>query len=258
MKTRFLVAAATAALFANAAAAQIPANVTLGPNPAPVGSPVSVTISNDGPAFFSVTGCPIEVFDANMEFVWAPSCTPLTIGVGPYGWVTNSWPQVDMDGMPAPAGDYFMKVSYDFQGPTFHPFTIDPSEEAGLVLEGTASIGTPVNNQHRNFYLTSPGDGGYLYWLMGSFSANVGIPTCAGNFPLDFDLLFSKSVNPGKIFKMSFGTLSPTGATKAPLFPIPDDPDLIGIPVVTAFAVVDLAAPCVFRRISGTHTMVII
>ena len=247
-----------AALLAGTAHAQIPANVTIGPAPAPVGSQISVTVSNDGPAFFSVTGCPIEVFDAAMEFVWEPSCSPVPLAVGPYGWVTSYWPQVDANGAPVPPGDYWIKVSYDFQAPTFHPITIDASVEAGVVLEGTASIGDTLTFEDRHFYLTAPQDGGFTYWLMGSFTANVGIPTCAGTFPLDYDLLFTKSSVPNKIFKSSFGTLGPAGATIAPKFPIPNDTDLIGIPIVAAFVVVDFAAPCVFRRISGTHSMTII
>lgn len=258
MKNRLLVAPVVALLLAATAGAQIPANVTLGPNPAPRGSAVSVTISNDGPFFFSVTGCPIEVFNAGMELIWTPSCNPSAIAVGPFGWITFYWPQVNMHGEAMPPGDYWMKVSYDFQGPTFHPFTIDASVGAGLVLEGTASIGDTLTFEDRHFYLTAPQDGGYLYWLFGSFSANVGIPLCSGTLPLDNDLLFKKSAVAGKIFKSSIGTLSPQGTTVAPKFPIPNDPDLVGIPVVAAFVVLDLAAPCVFRRISGTHAMTIL
>lgn len=239
-------------------AAQIPVNVTLGPNPLPVGARLSMTFSHDGPNLVSTGGCPFSVYDSSMSLVWEAGCTPVAIAVGPYGVLTRYWDQTDMNGQQVPPGDYYIRTDYDFQGPTFDLITIDPGAEAGVTLEGTPSIGNPLNGADRNFFLTSPQDPGEAYWLFASLSTNVGVPTCNGTIPLDFDPLFVKSLSPTKIFQQSLGFLGATGETKAPRFAIPDDPTLVGISLFAAFSVVDFDLPCAFLRHSGTHAMTII
>ena len=256
---KLLQTALFALLVAAPAAAQIPVNITIGPDPVPVGSRLSMTFSHDGPFLVSTGGCPFEVFDDQMNLVWSPGCTPVAISVGPYGVLTRYWNQTDNSGQPVPPGDYYVKVNYDFQGPTFHPITIDPATEVGIVFEGTPTIGSPFGGGDRNFFLSAPNDAGFGYWLMASLSSSVGIPTCNGTIPLDFSPLFLKSLSPNKIFKNSVGFLSGTGETTAPTFPIPEDPSVVGISVFAAWAVVDFAdTVCPFLSMSEAYELTII
>lgn len=247
-------------LIAAPAAAQLQVHVTVGPDPAPLTAPVSVTVSNDMFGFISVTGCPLSIFDADMNHVAdVDSGCGGVVDIGPYGWRTFQWNQRDESGQQVPAGDYYARVEHDFQSPTFHPFSIDAGVLRNLVLEGTPATKDPLNNEHRHFYLSAPQDGGFFYWLMASLTAGTGLPTCGGTFPLDDDLLLQLSAPPNKALLQNFGMLSPAGSTKAPRIPIPDDPDLIGLELFAAFLVVDFAAdPCIVRGSSLPYRMVVI
>ena len=241
------------------ASAQLTANVTVGPNPAPVGCDISFTVSHDAPGFISMQSCDYRILGPADEVVYDPSCGGAIIGIGPYGWLTFNWNQRDQNDVQVPPGVYRIKLLYDFKEPTYHPVVIDDTVDTGIVFEGTATTGDNITGSNRNFYLCAPGEGGYYYWLSGAFTADVGIPTCGGTLPLDNDLLFSLSAYPNRIFKKSLGLLNEQGVSRAPKFPIPNDPTLVGIKLFTAFMVLDPSDPvCSVRKISSTLEMTII
>lgn len=249
---------AAALLLASPALGQITVNVTVGPSPAPPGCDVSFTLSHDGPGFVSAMGCPIRIFDQEMNLVADPNCgSPASVAIGPWGWITYTWDQRDLAGQQVPAGRYIVEFSYDFQAPTFHSFAVGPVE-ANLVLEGTPATKDPIGGGDRNFYLCAPQDGGEIYWLLASLTDDVGIATCGGTFPLDQDPLLQASLQPNSLFLGSLGFLGADGTSRNPRIPLPDDPSLIGIEFATAFMVLDFDEPCFVRRVSESYTMTVV
>ena len=142
--------------------------------------------------------------------------------------MTAHWDQRDNAGQPVPAGNYFVRVTYDVGPPTIHPLVLGGTD-AGVVLEGTAVIQETLTGESRHFSLCAPLDAGFPYVLLASLTADVGIPTCAGTFPLDPDALFTLSLTAGAVFQSSTGMLGPTGTTTAPVFDLPPNPNLIGL-----------------------------
>ena len=193
-----------AALSAPAAAQNV--NATVGPSPAPLGCPISITASNDFQGSGSSVACPFKVFDDQMNLVFDPglfsACANQPILIGPWGWVTAHWDQRDNAGQPVPAGNYFVRVTYDVGPPTIHPLVLGGTD-AGVVLEGTAVIQETLTGESRHFSLCAPLDAGFPYVLLASLTADVGIPTCAGTFPLDPDALFTLSLTAGAVFQLS-------------------------------------------------------
>lgn len=249
-------ALAAACLLAPPASAQN-VNATVGPDPAPVGCPISITVSNDAPFLGSTTSCPYRVLDGELNEVYVPSCSDNPILMGPYGWLTATWEQTNQEGQQVPAGFYWVEVHYDIGEPTLHPLQIGGTN-AGLVFEGTATIGQNLSGQARNFSLCAPLDGGFPYLLVASVTATTGAPTCAGPFPLDPDLLLGLTLTPNTLFLNSLGFLGPNGVSKAPTFPLNDDPTLVGISIHAAYVVLDLEQPCIVRRISEPYQLTII
>ena len=254
---RALAALAAAAVLAPAAGAQGNFNATIGPNPAPIGSPISITVSNDAPFLGSSTFCPYRILDGEMNEVYDPGCPDNPGLIGPYGWVTATWDQRDQLGEQVPAGFYWVEVSYDIGGPTVHPLVLGGTD-AGLVFEGTATIGQNFSGTPRNFSLTAPLDGGYPYFLVASVTAETGVSTCAGTFPLDPDLLLGLTLTPNTLFLNSLGFLDENGNSKAPTFPLNEDPTLVGISIHAAYVVLDLEQACQARRISEPYPLTII
>lgn len=267
MRTRptLLPFASLAALaLASAPAAQGFVTGTVGPNPAPIGCDVQITFSNDSPFFGSTMADAFEVFDANMQPVFTPAGFPISIDMGPWGWFTAKWDQRDDSGQQVPPGTYIVRTDFDAGPSTFHTIQIGGTE-AGLVTRGSPSIFETLGGQSREFFLCSPQDGGRPYLLLASFTADVGIPTCGGTFPLDPDPLLTLSLEPNAVFQGSLGMLQPDGTTDptgkentAPFFDLPEDPILVGQSLVAAFVVLDFRQPCIVRRISSTHPMTII
>ena len=261
MKIHTALQACAAASLALALAAPASAQFihgTVGPDPAPLGCDVSITVSNDKPGSWSSVPCPYRVFDAAMNLVYDPPCPDNPVLIGQYGWITATWPQIDQSGQQVPPGDYVIEVTYDGGVPTtLHPITLGGTD-ANLVFEGTATIGQTFTGEARHFYLCAPLDGGHTYFLLAALSATTGIPSCGGTLPLDFDPLLKLTLGPGTIFTNALGTLNAGGVSKAPRFPIPTDPTLVGLHLETAFVVLDLAAPCFVRRVSEPYGLTII
>jgi hypothetical protein len=255
-----VLALALTSLLAGAGAAQGAFHATIGPSPAPVGGPIWITVSNDKPFAGSTGTCPWVVYDANDNLVFDPGCSSQSVLMGPYGWLTFTWDQRDAGGHQVPAGTYRVEITFDVGPKQSYPLVIGGTD-AGLVFEGAAAIGTvssPVIFKPRNFFLSSPQDGGELYWLLASTSSSSGIPTCGGVLPLDAGPLFNLSLLPNALFGGSLGTLGPSGTSSAPSFQIPNSASLLGLSIETAFAVLDLNAACPVKRVSAPYTLVFV
>lgn len=230
---------------------------TVGPQEAPLGCPIQITFSNDGPFGGSGTPCPYEVFDEDLELVYTPSCAEVPIFMGPWGWITASWNQRDQSGQQVPPGRYFVRTDFDVGPSTMHEITIG-SVEAGVVLLGNATIFETITGESRRFSLCSPNDPGGTYLLLASLSSTTGLATCGGVLPLDPDPLFALSLTPNAVFQGSVGTLNGQGSSTAPVFDLPENPNLVGLSMVAAFAVLDFQGPCPVKRVSNAHPMTIL
>lgn len=258
MKLHLAAFLTTAFALSPSASAQL--NTTVGPSTVPLGGELSITFSNDTPFANGVSMDWLRVRDANNVVVYSDTNFELAATMGPWGWIGFTWNLVGDNGQPVPAGTYRAEVKSDFGfASTFHRFSIVDGA-AGLVFEGTPVLYGPfgVGSSERNFYLQSPNDPGAFYFLLGSFTSTVGIPTCNGTFPLDLDALLTQTLTPGAVFTNSLGTLNGQGRSRAPRFPIPQNPSFIGIDVEAAFVVLDVLAPCPVVRISNVHSMTIV
>ncbi|QDU83923.1 hypothetical protein Pla163_10240 [Planctomycetes bacterium Pla163] len=258
MKLRVTALLATLVALAPVASAQL--NTTVGPATVPLGGELSITFSNDTPSLNGVSMSWLRVRDANNVIVYSDTNFELAATIGPWGWTGFTWDLEGDNGQPLPPGTYRAEVKSDFGlTSTFHRFSIVDGA-AGLVFEGTPVLYGPFGTglSERNFYLQSPNDPGAFYFLLGSFTSAVGVPTCNGTFPLDPDALFVQTLTPGAIFTKSLGTLNGQGRSRAPRFPIPQDPSFIGIDVEAAFVVLDPLAACPVVRISNVHSMTIV
>lgn len=246
-------------LIAAAPVAQAQLRTVVGPSVVPLGGQLSITYSNDTNLFFGTSSDFLVVRDQGGAVVYSDTTFEQTQTIGPFSAFSFYYNLKNDQGQRLPEGDYEAEVKIGGGDPsTFHPFTIE-NGAAGLVFEGTANINGPFPGtpSQRNFYLQSPRDAGALYFLLGSFTSTLGLPTCNGTFPLDADSLFVLTLTPNSIFKNSLGTLNGLGRSKAPTFPLPADPALVGIQVDAAFAVLDLLKPCPIVRISNVHTVTI-
>jgi hypothetical protein len=247
------------ALVALAPVASAQLNTTVGPMTVPLGGELSITFSNDTPGANGVSMDWLRVRDANNVVVYSDTNFELAAFMGPWGWTGFTWNLEGDNGQPLPPGIYRAEVKSDIGfASTFHRFSIVDGA-AGLVFEGTPCIFGPlgVGASGRNFFLQSPSDPGAFYFLLGSFTSAMGIPTCNGTFPLDLDALLTQTLTPGAVFTNSFGTLDGQGNSRAPLFPLPQNPSFVGVDVEAAFVVLDLFAPCPVVRISNVHSMTI-
>ncbi|QDU83922.1 hypothetical protein Pla163_10230 [Planctomycetes bacterium Pla163] len=239
--------------------AQAQLRTVVGPSVVPLGGQLSITYSNDTNLFFGTESDYLVVRDQNGTVVYSDTTFEQTQTLGPYSAFSLYYNLKNAQGQPLPVGDYEAEVKIGGGDPsTFHPFRI-ANGVAGLVFEGTANINGPFPGtpSQRNFYLQSPRDAGALYFLLGSFTSSTGFPTCNGTFPLDPDSLFAQTLTPNSVFTNSIGNLNGLGRSKAPKFPLPASPSLVGIQVDAAFAVLDLSKPCPVVRISNVHTVTI-
>jgi len=212
----------------------------VGPERVPLGGQLSITFSNDTNLFQGTSASWLVVRNANGQTVYSDTNFEISVTIGPYGSSTFYWAETKVDfGAPS----------------SFHDFRIGGA--AGLVLEGTANINGPFPGtpSQRNFYLQAPSAPGALYFLLAAATDTVGIATCAGTLPLDFDALLLQSLAPDGVFASSVGTLNGLGRSKAPTFPLPPIASLVGIRLEAAFIVLDPLQPCAITHISNAHSL---
>ena len=222
--------------------------ITVGPELAPVNCPIQITISNDTDEFVTGWYCPFTVYDSTGATVPVP-CDDGFYVVAPGTTLTCVW---DTSG--ASPGTYKVDAFTDSPSVSSTTFvTIDPSIDAALVSLGVSKVGTT-----RNLALCAPSAANLPYVAAASGATMIGIPTCAGAFPLDADGILAVSLSPWNPFFLGFsGKLDGQGSTKAPAIAIPDDPGLTGITFFTAFATMDPAAACAVTTISDALPMTI-
>lgn len=241
-------------LLAAPSAAQMTASA--GPNPVPVGCPVSVSLTNDTELIAAIFNCQYVILDESLEVVFTPDCLQLELLVGPLGTVTWLWPQEDDLGQQVPPGNYFAQIG-TITGPVLAPVTIGATE-TGIFLEGTPAIGTSeIGLGGRPLVVCSPQDPGETYAVLASFSSSQGIPTCGGTIPLDLDALFTTSLSSSALIPNGVGLLDSRGYSDAPLVPIPDNANLIGLGFSLAFVVLDTGGGCPIARISDALDLVV-
>lgn len=245
-------------LLATPARAQL--NTTVGPAVVPSGGELVVTFSNDTPGSFGVSLDWIRVSTVGGAVVYEDTTFEIAALMGPWGYTGFTWDLEDDQGQPVSPGFYRVEVKSDFgAASTFHVIQV-ADDAAGLVFEGTPTIHPTFGTSgpsDRTFYLQSPNDPGGLYFLFASFSSAIGVPTCGGTFPLDFDALLLDSLTPGAVFTNAFGVLDGQGRSRAPRFPLPPNPSFVGIDLEAAFVVLDVAQACPIVRISNAHAMTI-
>lgn len=245
MKTR-LVAFVLSSFAAAAGSAYPQAATMVGPQVAPIGCPVAVSVSNDGPTGAFTSGCFFNVFDMAGNLVYAPNCTGAVMELLPGATLYSFWLQDDINGGQVAPGSYKVNVSLpDGAGGQSHLVTIGGADAS------VAPIGVPKIGTARSWQVCSPQDGGQIYLMAASGSANVGIPTCGGTFPLDPDPIFEASLSDPTVFINTAGLLDPVGLTLAPVLAIPANPAFIGLDVHFAAMVLDFTSPCPFRRFSA-------
>ena len=253
-----ILVAILAMTFVGAASAQISLSnlvqVNLAPSQAPVGCDVLVNISNDSNNTFLIGSIgPIEVFDSNnVQVFFFQAFILVAIPVAPGAVHTYfRWDQRDNNGVQVAPGNYTMRVGLN-GSTSVHQLRI------GGVDAAVGSIGVHRPGTSRHLYLCSPQDPGATYVLAASFSTNNGIPTCAGLFPLDNDVLFQFSTMPGNgIFFNTIGSLAPLGApfpgtTRDPFISIPPLLPAANFSFHVAFVVLQPAIPCPIARISAS------
>lgn len=245
MIARVALAAPLAAALASLASAQVA--TVVGPQVAPAGCPVAVSISNDTAADAYTKLCPFRVFDAATGAdVYAPFCAAIAVTIAPGDTFTTSWDQRDDFGNPVPPGAYVVEVQAGVGGSLdLHPITVGGADAS------VAPLGVPKIGTTRAWQLCAPLDGAQLYLMAASGSSSVGIPTCGGTFPLDVDPILEASLSDPTVFINTFGALDAVGMTSAPSVAIPANPAFAGLSVHFAMMVLDFGAPCPFRRFSA-------
>jgi hypothetical protein len=240
-----LLALIPLACLAPALGAQI--GSTVGPPVAPPGCPIAIAMSNDGLLDTTLAdACPYEVHTAAGVIVFDLSCptlVPIPLGIG--DTVVSHWDQTDNFGQPVPPGEYLVSVEVPIGPPQVHKIKLG-GPAAALAQLGVTHIGTT-----RKLELCAPLDAGFPYLLAAAFSSTPPIPTCAGPLPLAADALFFLSLQPNPVFLGFSGMLDAQGMSTAPALAVPNDPGLVGISFVLAYAVLDVAQPCPIRTMSA-------
>jgi len=240
-------------LLGAALAAAAPAQVasTVGPPVAPLGCNVAIAFSNDTQAVLWTGICPYVVKDTQGRIVFTPICPAIARQVPPGSTFHTFWEQTDNNGTQVPPGTYVVEVTLPGGTVNSHTINIDTRVTGGVVNLGAIRPGTA-----RQIYACSPQQTNALFYLGASFSANRGIPTCGGLFPLDPDLLlgFSLALNP--VFLDFRGTFV-QGATTDPTILLPAIPTLTGLPMSLAFFTFDPSPPCPFTSTSAPTSIVV-
>jgi len=243
MTRAFLAALASASALALPSTAQIASSV--GPEVAPIGSPITISFSNDTAGSLITGACPYKVYDTDGVLVHAPGCSAIALFMSPAATLVAEWNQQDDAGQPVPANIYRIDVDVPEIGIVSHFI------EIADVDAGISFLGIPKTGTARHFALTAPGQPGALYGMAASATAATGIATCAGTIPLDLDGVLGISLVPTNgVFLDFVGTLDADGRSKAPSLAVPDLAAFQGIELHFAFLALDLSAACPIAAIS--------
>lgn len=210
-----------AVLLASPVLAQV--GITVGPELAPLGSPIAVTLSNDsgGPAWHGI--CPFRVESMTNDVVYSPLCPAIAAYLGDGEVFTAWWPQTDNSGLQVAPGTYNLIAS------TLEGDEVSFPIQVGGAKASLAILGTPAVGSSRHLYLTAPTDPGMSYVAAASFGTTPGMQTCAGVLPLNPDNLWTLSLSGSKHFTGISGVLDGNGISTMPVLNIPNRPSLVGL-----------------------------
>src|SRR5262245_8339126 len=143
MSLPFLAATALGLLLAPATRAQGTCGnltVTISPNPAPYGAPVTVTVANNSgsPASLSSSCVITAIYPAlGAAPVFAPFCLTVLTPVAPGNSLSQIWDQKGNCDQQVPAGPYTVVVNAFPGGSCNFPLTISPCPSGGISSFGT-------------------------------------------------------------------------------------------------------------------------
>jgi hypothetical protein len=218
--------------------------VTVSPNPAPQGVPITVTAQAAVPGLYTPFGCLISSVRSgapNGPQVGLFGCTFLSVAIPTYGSPTSRtgvWNQTILGGGTAAPGVYWFQIDHvpgQFGSPTtteWYSVTITDPVNPTPVL---AAVNTP--NFGSTFEMSLTGDSvrdpfaGYGVAL--SFTTNTGIPYAGGVACLDPDALFDLSLaQPANLFVNFQGALNYLAVNNAPIqILIPSIPGILVVPI---------------------------
>lgn len=243
---------ALALTFAAPLSAQVVA--TVGPPTSPVGGTVWISVSNDtSSGIFLGSPCPFVVLDTTGNVVFGPFCPAVLQPVAAGGVYTTAWGQTDGSGLQVAPGNYVVRVFLP-SGQSNHTVAITSAVDAGVAQLGAMKIG-----KTRGLAMTTPADGGFTYVVAAAFAPGPPIFTCGGFIPLATDALLFLSLTPGNgVFANNAGVLDAFGDTTAPTVSIPNQPALVGATFWVAGVVLDFAASCPYRSVTGSLAVTIL
>ncbi|HET6203882.1 MAG TPA: hypothetical protein VFI25_13900 [Planctomycetota bacterium] len=113
-------------------------SVSISPNPAPFGQPVTVTLTNtSGSTALLVAGCAFQSVSQGASSVFNPLCLPFAMPVPPAGQVSQTWDQKANCGQQVDPGLYSVEV-YPLGGSLCSfPLTISPCPVGATSTFGT-------------------------------------------------------------------------------------------------------------------------
>lgn len=220
--------------------------VTVSPNPAPQGVPITVTAQATVPGLYTPFGCLISSVRSgapNGPQVGLFGCTFLSVAIPVYGSPTSRtgiWNQTLPGGAIAAPGVYWFEINHvpgQFGSPTtteWYSVTItDPVNPTPTL----AAVNTP--NFGSTFEMSLTGDTARdpfaSYGVALSFTTNTGIPYAGGVACLDPDALFDLSLTqPANLLVNFSGQLNYLAVNNAPIQIV--IPSIAGIPVIPIHA----------------------
>src|SRR5262249_3751931 len=123
----------------------------VGPQVAPHGSPVSISISNDTNAQVFTGVCPYQVRSSHGIVVYSPICIAIVVSIDPGMTFTTTWEQIDDNGFQVPNGLYTVDVALPGGGGIQHHSV----EITNSVVSGVAPLGVPKVGTARHWQVTS-------------------------------------------------------------------------------------------------------
>ena len=217
-------------------------SATISPNPAPQGSPITITYEASTMVYLS-NGCGLTSVHQGSPAgpaVYTPFiCTLQIILLGPGLPASVQWQGLDNSGNPVAPGTYYVRVVAYVNGtgaqlpPSYFPVRIDPPPPTpvGPILN---MVGAPTRGQTLQLTINDPAEPFGTYFLAASLTTNQGLtisPT--QHLALDQDILWNLSYpNPHPaLFLNTLGTLDFYGYTAAPNVFIPNLANLQGWPI---------------------------
>jgi hypothetical protein len=222
------------------------------PNPATIGTTISLVLESTSTLALT-SGCGINEIRSGSPtgpVVYQPFICPfIQLYVSPGSPLTRTWNQTGSNGLPVPAGEYFIRITHWdqvglIQTTRWFPVRIDdPAAPALPVLSAT---GFPTIGANWPLQITDVANPGSFYVMAASLTTDVGwtiSPTL--HIALDQDVIWNlayPSPDPF-LFAGFFGVLDANGFTNAPTVIVPPAPALVGLPLSVQAVVLAPGAP---------------